>query len=55
MAKNKSVPRDNVITLRVSEDEAREWRLASRAEDVTLSELIRRAVRERAEKLSTGG
>lgn len=44
--------RTTILTLRVSESEEREIRLAARAERVTVSELIRRAVRERADQLA---
>lgn len=46
--------RETMLTLRVNGDEAREFRLAARAEGITLSELIRRAVRDRAEALTCG-
>ena len=42
-----------VLTLRVTDSEAREFRLLARAERITLSDLIRRAVRDRAERIAT--
>jgi len=54
MVGNKDAPRTTVLTLRVSPEEERVFRLAARAEQVTLSELIRRAMHERAEVLATG-
>lgn len=46
--------RETVLTLRVTDSEAREFRLAARAERTSVSEMIRRAVRDRAETLTTG-
>ena len=51
--KTKTIRRTKVSTLRFSEDEDRELRLASRAEGINQSEFIRRAVRDRAEQLAT--
>ena len=45
-------PRKTIITLRVGESENREFRLAARAERVSVSEMIRRAVRDRAQRLA---
>ena len=45
-------PRKTMLTLRTTEAEAREFRLAARAERVSMSEMIRRAVRERAQRLA---
>ena len=45
--------RGTVLTLRVNVTEEREFRLAAKAERISLSELIRRAVRDRAEQLAT--
>lgn len=44
-----------ILTVRVTPDQAREIRLAARAERVTVSEFIRRSVREQADNLSAGG
>ena len=44
--------RTTILTLRVSKAEEREIRLAARAERVTVSELIRLAVRHRAKELA---
>ena len=48
----KKKSRTTVLTFRVSEDEEREFRLAARAEQVSVSCLIRLAVRERAAQLA---
>lgn len=44
--------RKTIITLRVSTSEEREFRLTARAERVPVSEMIRRAVRKRAQSLA---
>ena len=44
--------RTTILTLRVSPPEERALRLAARAEQITVSELIRRAVRDRADQLA---
>ena len=49
---DKKQHRTTILTLRVSEEEEREIRLAARAERVTVSELIRLAVRSRAKQLA---
>lgn len=46
--------RETHLTFRTTEDEARELRLAARAAGVSVSELIRVSVRERANELATG-
>ena len=45
-------PRKTILTLRVHDSEEREFRLLARAERVSVSEMIRRAVRERAQRLA---
>ncbi len=52
MMEESTTRRDTVLTLRVTDAEAREFRLAARAEQTSVSEMIRRAVRERAEALT---
>jgi len=50
MAKREE-PRKTIITLRVGDIEDKEFRLLARAERVSVSEMIRRAVRDRAHRL----
>ena len=51
--KTNTIRRTKVSTLRFSEDEDRELRLAARAEGINQSEFIRRAVHDRAELIAT--
>lgn len=44
--------KDVILTFRVSPSEAREFRLVAKAQGVTTSEAIRRAMRQRAEVLA---
>lgn len=56
MEKESKLPhRPIVLTFKVSEAEDREVRLTARAEQITLSELIRQSVRDRAERLVVAG
>lgn len=45
--------RSEVLHVRVTVAEAREFRLAAKAERVSVSELIRRAVRDRTDSMMT--
>lgn len=46
--------RKTIITLRVGREEEREFRLLAKAQGQSVSEMIRRAVRESAERTTKG-